>query len=112
MQMPQPDNREPKDPNSQRSSQKSTKTREILVRFGAPIIVVLMVVLVVGIVAARAVSSNFNHYNTLEKPISYVLNLADQHEITSVTINGNDLFAVDIKGQHYHAVKEDGQSVT
>ncbi len=112
MKMTQPDNQEPKDPNSQRSSQKPTKARGKLFRYGVPAMVVLMVVLLVGIVAVRAISSNFSHFNTQEKPISDVLNLADQHVLKSVTINGNDIFAIDTKGQHYHAVKEDGQSVT
>jgi cell division protease FtsH len=112
MEMPQPDNQEPKDPNSQRSPQKSTRTRGILVRWGVPALVALMVVLVISIIIARSITSNFSHFNTQEKPISEVLNLADQHVLKSVTINGNDIFAIDIKGQHYHAVKEDGQSVT
>src|SRR5436190_2158234 len=112
MEMPQPDNQEPKDPNSPRTPQKATKARAILYRFGVPAIVVLMGVLLVGIVAARVVSSNNSHSKTLEKPISDVLNLADQHVLKSVTINGNDIFAIDTRGQHYHAVKEDGQSVT
>jgi len=109
MEMPQPDNQEPKDPNS---PPKSTRAREILFRYGVPAIVVLLGVLLVGIIAARVVSSNFNHVNTQEVPISEVLNLADQHVLKSVTISGNDIFAVGTKGQHYHAVKEDGQSVT
>ena len=109
MEMPQPDNQEPKDPNS---PPKSTRARVILFRYGVPAIVVLMGVLLVGIIAARVVSSNFNHVNTQEVPISEVLNLADQHVLKSVTISGNDIFAVGTKGQHYHAVKEDGQSVT
>jgi cell division protease FtsH len=71
-----------------------------------------MVFLLVGIVVARAISNNVSHFDTQEKPISDVLNLADQHVLKSVTINGNDIFAIDTKGQHYHAVKEDGQSVT
>src|SRR6266581_2528784 len=112
MEMPQPDNQEPKDPNSPRTPQKATKARAILYRFGVPAIVVLMGVLLVGIVAARVVSNNNSHSNTLEKPISDVLNLADHHVLRSVTISGNDILAVDVKGQHYHAVKEDGQPVT
>ncbi len=112
MEMPQPDNQEPKDPNSPRTPQKATKARAILYRFGVPAIVVLMGVLLVGIVAARVVSNNNSHSNTQEKPISDVLNLADHHVLKSVTISGNDIFAIDTKGQHYHAVKEDGQSVT
>ena len=112
MKMPQPDNREPKDPNSQRSPQKSTKARGYLFRYGVPAIVALMLALLVGLIAVRSISSNFSHFNTREKPISDVLNLADQHVLKSVTINGNDIFAIDTRGQHYHAVKEDGQSVT
>src|SRR6266567_5184562 len=112
MEMPQPDNQEPKDPNSPRTPQKATKARAILYRFGVPALVVLMGVLLVGFIVARVVSSNMSHNNTLEKPISDVLNLADHHVLKSVTISGNDIFAVDTKGQHYHAVKEDGQSVT
>src|SRR5260370_9550060 len=71
-----------------------------------------MGVLLIGIIAARVVSSNFSHVSTQEVPISEVLNLADQHVLKSVTISGNDIFAIGTKGQHYHAVKEDGQSVT
>jgi cell division protease FtsH len=112
MEMPQPDNQEPKDPNSPRTPQKSTRARAILYRFGIPVIVALMGVLLVGIVAARVVSSNISHVNTQEKPISDVLNLADHHALKSVTISGDDIFAVGTEGQHYHAVKEDGQSVT
>jgi cell division protease FtsH len=112
METPQPDNQEPKDPNSPRSPQKATKKRNMLVRFSIPALVVLMSILLVGVVIARVVSSNMSRANTQEKPISDVLNLADRHMLKSVTISGNDILAVDTKGQHYHAVKEDGQSVT
>ncbi len=112
MKTPQPDNQEPKDPNSQRSPRKATKKRSLLVRFGIPALIALMGILLVGIVVARIVSGNMSRFNTLEKPISVVLNLADRHELTSVTISGSDVLAVDTKGQHYHAIKEDGQSVT
>src|SRR3974377_762730 len=112
MEMPQPDNQEPKDQNSPRTPQKSSKARVILFRYGVPALVVLTGVLLLGIIAARVVSSNISHFNTQEKPISDVLNIADQHALKSVTISGNDIFAVGINGQHYHAVKEDGQSVT
>jgi cell division protease FtsH len=112
MEMPQPDNQEPKDPNSPRTPQKPTRARAILFRYGVPAIVVLMGVLLVGIVVARVIGSNVSHFNTQEKPISDVLNLADQHMLKSVTISGNDIYALGINGQHYHAIKEDGQSVT
>ena len=112
MKTPQPDNQEPKDPNSQRSPRKATKKRSLLVRFGIPALIALMGILLVGIVVARIVSGNMSRFNTLEKPISVVLNLADRHELTSVTISGSDVLAVGTNGQHYHAIKEDGQSVT
>ncbi len=112
MEMPQPDNQEPKDPNSSRSPQKATKKRSLLVRFSIPALIALMGILLVGIVAARIVSGNMSRFNIQEKPISDVLNLADRHALQSVTISGSDILAVDTKGQHYHAVKEEGQSVT
>jgi cell division protease FtsH len=112
METPQPDNQEPKDPNSPRSPHKATKKRNRLVRLGIPVLVGLMGVVLAGIIVARVVSGNMNHFTTQEKPISDVLNLADRHVLKSVTISGNDIFAVDTKGQHYHAVKEDGQSIT
>jgi cell division protease FtsH len=84
----------------------------MLIRFGVPALVVLLGAVFLGFVVARLVSSNMSHYNTLEKPISDVLNLADQHVLQSVTINGNDIYAVNRNGQHYHAIKEDGQSIT
>lgn len=112
MEMPQPDNQEPKDPNSPRTPQKTAKARAILIRYGVPALVVFMVVMLVAIIAVRAIGGNLSHFNTQEKPISYVLNLADQHVLKSVTISGNDIFAVGTNGQHFHTVKEDGQSVT
>jgi cell division protease FtsH len=112
MEMPQPDNQEPKDPNSSRSPQKATKKRSLLVRFSIPALIALMGILLVGIVVARIVSGNMSRFNIQEKPISDVLNLADRHALQSVTISGGDILAVDTKGQHYHAVKEEGQSVT
>jgi cell division protease FtsH len=112
METPQPDNQEPKDPNSPRSPQKVTKKRNMLSRLGIPALVALMGILLVGVIVGRLVSSNMSRFNTQEKPISDVLNLADRHALKSVTISGSDILAVDTKGQHYHAVKEDGQSVT
>jgi len=112
METPQHDNQEPQDPNSRRSPQKVTKKRNMLARFGVPVLIGSIAILLLGIIVARVMSSNASRINTQEKPISDVLNLADQHVLKSVTISGNDIFAVDTRGQRYHAVKEDGQSVT
>ncbi len=84
----------------------------MVARFGVPVLIGMIAIVLLGVIVARVMSSNASRINTQEKPISYVLNLADQHVLKSVTINGNDIFAVDTRGQRYHAVKEDGQSVT
>lgn len=112
MQPPQQDNQEPKIPNSSRPTPKTTKKRVSWLRFGLPMILVFVGMMVVTAIVIRAVSSNTGRVNTLEEPISYVLNLADQHALKSVTINNDDIVAIAKNGQHYHAVKEDGQSVT
>ncbi|HKV59820.1 MAG TPA: ATP-dependent zinc metalloprotease FtsH [Ktedonobacteraceae bacterium] len=112
MHMPQHDNQEPLDPNSTRSTQKASKKRNLWMRVGIPVLVALLGASLLGVIVFRIVSANMSHANTLEKPISAVLNLADHHALTSVTINGDDVYAVDKQGQHYHALKEDNQSLT
>ena len=112
MQSPQQDNQEPKIPNSTRPTPKTTKKRVSWVRFGLPAILVFVGMMIVTAIAIRVVSSNMSHANTLDEPVSYVLNLADQHALKSVTINGDDIVANAKNGQQYHAVKEDGQTVT
>src|SRR3984893_16787933 len=112
MQMPHHDNQEPLDPNSTRSTQKASKKRNLWIRAGIPVLVSLLGISLLGFIIFRIVSNNMSHVNTLEKPISVVLNLADRHVLTSVTINGDDVYAVDKQGQRYHALKEDNQSLT
>ncbi len=109
MEMPQPDNQEPRE--TTRSPRNASKRRILWMRLGIPGLVVLGGVLLLGLIAFRVIGG-MGHYSTIEKPISDVLNMADHHALKSVTISGNDVVAVDAKGQHYHAVKEDGQSVT
>ena len=112
MQSPQQDNQEPKIPNSTRPTPKTTKKRISLFRFGLPAMLVFVGMMIVTAIVIRVVSSNMSHVNTLDEPISYVLNLADQHALKSVAINSNDIVATAKNGQQYHTVKEDGQSVT
>jgi len=112
MQSPQQDNQEPKIPNTTRPAPKTTKKRGSWLRFGLPAILVFVGMMIVTAIVIRVVSTNMSHVNTLEEPISYVLNLADQHALKSVDINGNDIVATGKNGQQYHATKEDGQSVT
>src|SRR6266481_6318140 len=112
MQSPQQDNQEPKIPNSTRPTPKTTKKRISLFRFGLPAMLVFVGMMIITAIAIRVVASNMSHVNTLDEPISYVLNLADQHALKSVTINSDDIVATAKNGQQYHTVKEDGQSVT
>src|SRR5258706_9809421 len=112
MQSPQKDNQEPKIPNSTRPTPKTRKKRISLFRFGLPAILVFVGMMIVTAIAIRVVASNMSHVNTLDEPIRYVLNLADQQALKSVAINSDDIVATAKNGQQYHTVKEDGQSVT
>ncbi len=94
MEMPQPDNQEPKDPNSPRTPQKTTKARALLYRFGIPAIVVLMGVLLIGVVAARVVSSNNSHSNTLEKPINHAVK-EDGQSVTEIFRHDGVIVSID-----------------
>jgi cell division protease FtsH len=61
---------------------------------------------------ARIVTITVGQGNVREMPISSVLNMADHHQLKSVTLSGSDIYANGTNGQQYHAVKEDGQTVT
>ncbi|MGI9057897.1 MAG: ATP-dependent zinc metalloprotease FtsH [Ktedonobacteraceae bacterium] len=106
MKIPQHDNQDPKTP------QKATKKNVRLFRYGIAAFFVLLGLTILGFVVIPMVSSSFGHDNTVDKPISTVLNMADQHALKSVFISGNDVLATGMNGQKYHAVKEDGQTVT
>src|SRR5450631_3433690 len=97
--------------NSQSSAQK-TKRRALLTRYGLPGALILLGVVLIGFALFRLVSATSGGASAQERPISDVLNMADSHVLKSVTLSGVDVFATDKSGQHYHAVKEDGQSVT
>jgi cell division protease FtsH len=106
MKLPQHDNQDPKTP------QKLTKKNVRLLRYSIAAFFVLLGLTILGFVVVPIVSSTFGHDNTVNKPISDVLNMADQHVLKSVFISGNDVLATGMNGQKYHAVKEDGQTVT
>src|ERR1051326_2201735 len=112
MHMPQHDSPEPRDPNSTRSTQKASKKRNLWMRAGIPALVALLGATLLGVIVFRIVSSNLSHANAQNEPISTLLNLADHHVLTSVTINNDDVYAVDKRGQSYHALKEDNQPLT
>ncbi len=112
MEIPPQNNPEQTGPDSPRSPQKTTKRRISLIRYGVPALVVLLIVAFLVLVIRHAVSLNFGISNTQDRPISDVLNLADHHQLKSVTISGDDIYAAGTAGQQYHATKEDGEAVT
>lgn len=112
MEIPPQNNPEQTGPDSPRSPQKTTKRLRSLIRYGVPALVVLLIVAFLVLVIRHAVSLNFGISNTQDRPISDVLNLADHHQLKSVTISGDDIYAAGTAGQQYHATKEDGEAVT
>ncbi|HEU5383919.1 MAG TPA: ATP-dependent zinc metalloprotease FtsH [Ktedonobacteraceae bacterium] len=115
MGMPQNDNQDPeqKVPGSPRPATRSRhlKRRQMIYRYGLPAIAILLLIACVSFVVLNVVG-NMHHVSVQEKPISEILNMADHHLLKTVTINGNDINAVGVQGQHYHAIKEDGQPIT
>src|SRR6185437_7312623 len=115
MEMPQHDSQDPEQniPETPRPSAKPriSKRRALVYRYGVPAFAVLLLTILMSFVVIN-VARGMNHVNVQEKPISVVLNMADQHQLKSVSLNGDDVNAIGTNGQHYHALKEDGQSVT
>ncbi len=111
MERPQQDNQEPKNPRSQ-GTPKAAKKRTRLVRYGIPVFLVLLGIALLGVAIVSVVNVANGHANVQNKPISDVLNFADHHQLKSVTISTDDIYATGTKGQQYHAVKEDGQAIT
>src|SRR2546421_2337787 len=106
MKLPQENNQEPKSP------EKATRKRSRLVRYSVSAFVVLLGALLLGFVALRVVNATIARDSVVDKPISDVLNMADQHKLKTALIQGNEVFATSSTGQKYHAYKEDGQTVT
>jgi cell division protease FtsH len=88
---------------------KTTKKRPLLVRFGIPTGLVLLGLVLLAFALLRL--AQFGPVPQ-EMPISAVLNMADQHQLSEVAINGDDVLATAKNGLQYHAMKEDGQSLT
>src|SRR6266700_2084253 len=106
MKIPQQNDHDPKSP------QKATSKRSRFVRYSISAAVILFGMALLVLVIVRIVNITIGHDNVIEKPISDVLNMADQHKLKSVSLSGNEVFATGISGQKYHAYKEDGQPVT
>ena len=106
MKLPQENNQEPKSP------EKATRKRSRLVRYSVSAFLVLLGALLLGFVALRVVNATIARDSVVDKPISDVLNMADQHKLKTALIQGNEVIATSSTGQKYHAYKEDGQTVT
>jgi cell division protease FtsH len=109
MEMPSQNNPEPSGPNS---SQKTSRKRSLIARYRVPVLIVLGAIILSAIMVVRILNIGIGASNTQDKPISVVLNMADQHGLKSATISGDDVNVISTTGQHYHAVKEDNQSIT
>src|SRR5579872_1868535 len=101
MKNPQRDNQSPKSP--QKATNRYARRVSIFIA-SAIVLLALSTVFVVRL--------NTMHSQTIDRPISDVLNMADAHKLKAVQINGNDIFATSISGQTYHTIKEDGQPIT
>ncbi len=112
MERPQQDNQEPKSPNSQGTPHKAAKKRTRLIRYGIPVFLVLLGLVLLGVAVVSVVNFTNGHANAQDRPISDILNYADHHQLKSVSINSDDIYATGTNGQQYHAVKEDGQTIT
>src|SRR6266702_7082818 len=106
MKIPQQNDHDPKSP------QNAPSNRFRFVRYSISAAVILFGMALLVLVIVRIVNITIGHDNVIEKPISDVLNMADQHKLKSVSLSGNEVFATGISGQKYHAYKEDGQPVT
>ncbi|GLV59584.1 ATP-dependent zinc metalloprotease FtsH [Dictyobacter sp. S3.2.2.5] len=112
MEMPPKEKRETPKSETHSSNPKTTRKRSFMARYGLPIALIVMGLLLLGIVGVKYINVSLGGTTVQEKPISNVLNMADQHQLKSVVLNGNDVTATSVTGQQYHAVKEEGQSVT
>lgn len=108
MKLPRQDDQKPKGPTPQKATKKSSR----LVRYGAPIALAVLGIIVLGFLIFRVANVSLGRDNTIDKPITDVLNMADHHKLQSVVISGNDIIATGANGQKYHAYKEDGEIVT
>ena len=112
MEIPPKDRRETTNSKSRSTTPKATKARKILARYGWMIALVVLGVSLLTFAGTRVATLAGSASTAQERPISDVLNMADHHQLKSVILSGNDVFATSMTGQQYHAVKEDGQAVT
>ena len=107
MEIPPKDNR-----GTTKSTSKTNKKRNIITRYLIPIAIIILAVALLVFTGVRLVNLTVGGAPIQDKPISDVLNMADRHQLKTVTIDGNDIYATSKTGQQYHGVKEDGLALT
>ncbi len=112
MEMSPKDDQESRKSNSQGPSRKQTKRKSVIARYRIPAALVVVGMALVIFAAVRLINITVGASVAQERPISSVLNMADQHKLRLVTLNGDDVLATGTNGQQYRATKEGGQSVT
>ncbi|MBO0782960.1 MAG: AAA family ATPase, partial [Ktedonobacteraceae bacterium] len=114
MEMPPKNKHEISETNSKsrNTPPKVPQKRKLAARFALPAVLILIGALLLVLAGTRLVNFAATGTTTQEKPISELLNMADRHELKQVTISGNDVTATSLAGKQYHALKEDGQTVT
>jgi cell division protease FtsH len=112
MDMPPKDKRETTNSTSRKSSPKASKKRGFLARYGLPIALLTIGVLLLGAVGVRLISASQSAAAAQARPISDILNMADSHQLKSVVLSGNNLTATGVNGKQYTSYKENDQSVT
>jgi cell division protease FtsH len=114
MEMPQHDNQDPEQHTAKRPRRsarpKASRRRRWLYRCGIATCALLLLALV-GFFAFDLMGST-KHVDVEQRPISDILNMADQHLLRSVTVSGSTITAIGRGGQRYQSTKEDGQAVT
>src|SRR5579885_1808223 len=100
-------NKPPKSPRSSRPPLPSWRNPRFL------LLMLVCVAVFAGLVEFALASRQHDNGPIVHQTnISQVLSLADQHKLSSATINGNTVVVVTTNGQHYSATKEDGQTLT
>ncbi|HTI13287.1 MAG TPA: ATP-dependent zinc metalloprotease FtsH [Dictyobacter sp.] len=110
--MPPKDDRKGTNSDTRNSIQKMAKRKQLLTRYAIPISLVVVGVLLLAFAGVRIYEVAHASAMIQDKPISDVLSMAAHHQLKSVTIDGNTITATSTAGAKYHAIKEDGQSVT
>src|SRR5438132_9617314 len=92
MKPPQQNNRDPK------STQKASRKYSRLIRYGVSAFFILLGIGILGFVALRVGYFTAGRNSTVDKPVTDVLNMADQHKIKTVSISGNEILATGTNG--------------